>query len=75
MKEIQKVVQKLSREQSLRPAAAQAAAQAAAAYEPVQKHKVTPVYRGDLNIKHGCTFVDLRHFGVMDSLLFVFICT
>ena len=33
MKEIQKVVQKLSREKNLRPAAA---------YEPVQKHKVTP---------------------------------
>ena len=38
---------------NLRPAAAAAAAVAAAAapaaaYEPVQKHKVTPVYRGDL---------------------------
>ena len=40
MQEIQRVVQKLSRGQSLRPAAQ--AARAAAAYEPVQKHKVTP---------------------------------
>ena len=40
MKEIRKVVQKLSRGQE--------AAAAAVAYEPVQKHKVTPVYRGDL---------------------------
>ena len=37
IKEIQKVVQKLSRGQK---SAARAAA--AAAYEPVQKHKVTP---------------------------------
>ena len=41
MKEIRKVVQKLSREQE---------SAAGAAYEPVQKHKVTPVYRGDLII-------------------------
>ena len=34
IKEIQKVVQKLSREQE--------SAAPAAAYEPVQKHKVTP---------------------------------
>ena len=48
MKEIQKVVQKLSRGQEA--AAVQAAAQAAAAaYEPVQKHKVTPGIPGWLN--------------------------
>ena len=41
MKEIQKVVQKLSREQK--------SAAAAAAYEPVQKHKVTPGIPGWLN--------------------------
>ena len=45
MKEIQKVVQKLSREQE----SAAAAAGAAAAYEPVQKHKVTPGIPGWLN--------------------------
>ena len=45
MKEIQKVVQKLSREQE---SAAQAQAQAQA-YEPVQKHKVTPSILGWLN--------------------------
>ena len=39
MKEIQKVVQKLSRGQE----------SAAAAYEPVQKHKVTPRIPGWLN--------------------------
>ena len=39
MKEIQKIVQKLSREQE---SAAEAVVAAAAAYEPVQKHKVTP---------------------------------
>ena len=39
MKEIQKVVQKLSREQESAAQAQAAAAQAA--YEPVQKHKVT----------------------------------
>ena len=44
-KEIQKVVQKLSREQE---SAAGGAAQAAA-YEPVQKHKVTPGIPGWLN--------------------------
>ena len=44
MKEIRKVVQKLSRGQEA--AAAQAAA---AAYEPVQKHKVTPGIPGWLN--------------------------
>ena len=51
MKEIQKVVEKLSREKSLRPAAARAAVRAApaAAYEPVQKHKVTPGIPGWLN--------------------------
>ena len=38
MKEIQKVVQKLSREQE----------SAAAAYEPVQKQKVTPGIPGSL---------------------------
>ena len=42
MKEIQKVVQKLSHGQKLRPAAS-------AAYEPVQKHKVTPGMPGWLN--------------------------
>ena len=41
MKEIQKVVQKLSRGQE--------SAAAAAAYEPVQKHKVTPSILGWLN--------------------------
>ena len=41
MKEIRKVVQKLSFEQNLRPPAA--------AYEPVQKHKVTPGIPGWLN--------------------------
>ena len=42
MKEIQKVVEKLSRGRYLRPVAA---------YKPVQKkHKVTPVYQGDLII-------------------------
>ena len=43
MKEIQKVVQKLSREQET------AAVAAAAAYEPEQKHKVTPSIPGWLN--------------------------
>ena len=38
MKEIRKVVKKLSRQQD----SAAAGAGAAAAYEPVQKHKVTP---------------------------------
>ena len=52
MKEIQKVVQKLSREQNLRPASVSAAsASASAAYEPVQKHKVTPGLPGWLNKK------------------------
>ena len=41
---------------NLRPAAAAAAAAAAqapaAAYEPVQKHEVTPVYRSDLITKY-----------------------
>ena len=43
MKEIQKVVQKLSRGQEA------AAAAQAVAYEPVQKHKVTPGIPGWLN--------------------------
>ena len=43
MKEIQKVIQKLSREQESAPAAA---------YEPVQKHKVTPSILGDLIKKY-----------------------
>ena len=47
MKEIQKVVQKLSRGQKSATGAAAAAAPAAA-YEPVQKHKVIPVYRCNL---------------------------
>ena len=42
MKEIQKVVQKLSREQ-------ESAAGGGAAYEPVQKRKVTPGIPGWLN--------------------------
>ena len=46
MKKIQKVVQKLSHEQK---SAAAAAARTAAAYEPVQKHKVTPGIPGRLN--------------------------
>ena len=37
---------------NLRPAAAAAAQAPAAAYEPVQKHEVTPVYRGDLITKY-----------------------
>ena len=49
MKQIQKVVQKLSREQE--SAAGGAAAAQAAAYEPVQKHKVTPSILGWLNYK------------------------
>ena len=39
MKEIWKVIQKLSHEQKY------------AAYEQVQKHKITRVYRGDLIIR------------------------
>ena len=46
MKEIPKVVQKFSREQESAVAAAGAAG--AVVYEPVEKHKVTPVYRGGL---------------------------
>ena len=49
MKEIQKVVQKLSREQESVAGPAAAAAAQAAAYEPVQKHKVTPSILGWLN--------------------------
>ena len=54
MKEIQKIIQKLSREQESAPAAAaaaatQAASATAAAYEPEQKHKVTPGIPGWLN--------------------------
>ena len=50
MKEIPKIVQKLSREQesAAAPAATQAAAPAVA-YEPVQKHKVTPGIPGWLD--------------------------
>ena len=49
MKEIQKVVQKLSRGQE--------SAAAAAAYEPVQKHKVTPGIPGWLNKETGWVFL------------------
>ena len=55
MKEIEKVFQKLSREQESAPAAAaaaaatQAASATAAAYEPEQKHNVTPGIPGWLN--------------------------
>ena len=50
MKEIQKVVQKISREQEsvASGGGGWAVAAAAAAYEPVQKHKVTTVYQGEL---------------------------
>ena len=49
MKEIGKVVQKLSREQESAASGAAAAEAVAAAYEPVQKHKVTPGIPGWLN--------------------------
>ena len=43
MKEPKKLFKSYRVHKNLRPAA-----EPAAAYEPVQKHKVTPVYRGDL---------------------------
>ena len=48
MKEIQKVVQKLSREQESAAGGGDGGA-GAAAYEPVEKHKVTPSILGWLN--------------------------
>ena len=60
MKEIQKIVQKLSREQmSVVVGGGDGGGDGSGAYEPAQKHKVTPGMPGDLIIQLCVSIIQL----------------